>query len=143
MEHRFQSEEERQLLLKAIASNYEEKRGIDNFINLDIDGNYVVKNPIVEEDDDLDAIRESVSNLVFKNRTNNILFVVNMYKTAGDKSYKCIIVHMCNPVEEHAYIAKCKKKGSRKFLGPFDEIDFGGQTKGIFGDIFELRRYAV
>jgi len=140
MDHSFATEEERQFLLKCISSSYEEKGGIDNFINLDIDGNFIQQNPLIEDDGDLDAVRDSVIKLVCRDRTTSILFVVNMYKQDGDKCVKCIIVHMCNTIEENAYIARCKRKGSRKFLGKFEKLDFAGKTKGIFGDIFEAKR---
>ena len=143
MNYRFLTEAERQLQLKLIASGYEENKGLTNTIELDIDGNYVRQNPLIDEDEDLYSIRESVAKLINSNRTNNILLIVNIFQSNKNKIDKCIMIHMCNPDEEHIYLATCNRKGSRKFLSAFEKLEFTHQTKGLFGDIFAMRKFAI
>jgi hypothetical protein len=138
--YRFISEIERQEELRLISECYESNRGLDNFIELDIDDEIVNQFPKIDCDEDLKTVRNSVKTLILEEKTKNILFVINMYRTIGDKVFKCIAVHMCNPEEESMYLAKCKKQGSRKFLGKFEKVDFKNKTHGLFGDLFTIHR---
>jgi hypothetical protein len=136
----YTTEEDRQKQLQLISQGYEENKGLHNYIHLDIDGKYIVQHPEIDEDADLQLIRDNVSKFILAQKTTHILFVANMHKTIDNKTMKCIVVHMCNPDEENMYVARCKKKGSRKFLGDFEKIDFGGTTKGLFGDFFSINK---
>lgn len=136
----YTTEDERQTQLQLIAQGYESNKGLHNYIHLDVDNNYIVQHPEIDEDEDLMLVRENVAKLILAKRTSHILFVANMYRTVDNKTVKCIVVHMCNPEEENMYVAKCKRKGSRKFLSEFEKIDFGGATKGLFGDFFSMNK---
>jgi len=136
---KYSTEEERLHELEVLAMKYQEDSGeMNNFLVIDVDGKEKILYPQVDEDEDLSLVAEDVAKLIIAKRTDNIFFAVKMYREIGEVSHRCVMVHMCNPNEEHVYLAKRKKKGSRRYLGPFEKLDLG-KVRGMFINYFDLR----
>lgn len=127
-------------ILESISEEYRNESGISNTMKFDIDGEEIIRHPIVNSDDDLFVIKNDLYKYILQDKKFKILLIVNAYKKNGRGMCKVIMVHHVANGKESIYFAKCKKNKNEKFLGKFTKMDID-EFSGLFGDLYNTNSH--